>query len=149
MFRECGPQRLKPLGERVLTAWLKACPFKAFPRNLISVPPKSTAAGEGARATQNPLRPHFFYFLKPGDLDGCFWEVGGDFWFSGRGFEEGLERGHRCYRPLPSGAKAPWLGRETARLKPRPFKTKSKPRFFGRVPRRPSLSGLSLSDLGL
>jgi len=33
------------------------------------------------------------YVLKLGDLDGCFSEVGGDFEFSGQGFEEILERG--------------------------------------------------------
>jgi hypothetical protein len=41
--------------------------------------PKSTAAGEGARATQKLMRSHFLYVLKLDDLDGCFWEVGSDF----------------------------------------------------------------------
>jgi hypothetical protein len=35
----------------------------------------------------------FLYVLRLGDLDVCFREVGGDFWFSGQGFEEVLERG--------------------------------------------------------
>jgi hypothetical protein len=32
------------------------------------------------------MRSHFFPVLKLDDLDGCFWEVGWDFWARSRSF---------------------------------------------------------------
>jgi len=38
--------------------------------------------------SSNRCRRNFLYVLKLRDLDGCSREVGGRFWFSGRGFRK-------------------------------------------------------------
>jgi len=52
----------------------------------------------------------FLCVLKLGDLDGCLREVGGNFEFSERGFEEILERGglYIGVEHAPSGARGPF-----------------------------------------
>ena len=56
------------------------------------------------RATQNLMRAHFLYVLKLDDLEGCFWEVGGDFSSPGRGLGKAWSGGGAALR-LPRSAK--------------------------------------------
>ncbi|HYW36746.1 MAG TPA: hypothetical protein VE957_01420 [Terriglobales bacterium] len=41
----------------------------------------------------NPCQQRFPYVLKLGDIEDFFGELGGNFWFSGQGFDEILKSG--------------------------------------------------------